>query len=385
MEPLIGAIIIAWVLKQGWESLRTSFGDAHRGYITRLASDHPDWSERRRSRAARWFAVSYHARSAWHGFPGARAAIREGWLDAQRERHELLAAHQLRVEAVRARLAELHAARKAHAEETRRGAGGSSPGKAAGTPGGDSKKPVATNREPVRDRPPAGNRKSDGVPRSGRDVADGRDRTSPSDLGTGLDREPSRPTHVLTVRSKTGQPVNPLTGEATDSCAVYGDADLRARLAAAANNPDLETQVRRIGPDGFAAADDPGTQGREPGDTPPEDSGRPAGTAPVHQPNGGEMSVSGEAANIEAARTSLASFTQSAAELAQAAEQMGADLAANDLDNQTLADVAALMDKAQELQGQARQGLNGLNSRHQVMEEAHSATPHPAKREFYQH
>lgn len=97
------------------------------------------------------------------------------------------------------------------------------------------------------------------------------------------------------------------------------------------------------------------------------------------------MPVSGEAANIEAARSSLASFTQSAAELAQAAEQMGADLAANDLDNQTLAEVAALMDKAQELQGQAQQGLNGLNSRHQVMEEAHSATPHPAKREFYQH
>ncbi|MGW6695614.1 hypothetical protein ACWF62_17740 [Rhodococcus sp. NPDC054953] len=55
--------------------------------------------------------------------------------------------------------------------------------------------------------------------------------------------------YVLTARSRTGKPVNQLTGADSDSVAVYSDADLAERLAAAENDPrDLEVTVRPAGP-----------------------------------------------------------------------------------------------------------------------------------------
>ena len=51
-------------------------------------------------------------------------------------------------------------------------------------------------------------------------------------------------THVLTVRSKSGKLLNPLSGEPVNSCAVYGLVDLGERLAAADKDPDLEVSVR---------------------------------------------------------------------------------------------------------------------------------------------
>ncbi len=76
-------------------------------------------------------------------------------------------------------------------------------------------------------------------------------------------------TDLLTVRSVSGQPVNLVTGEPEDTIAVYGSNDLAARLAAAANNPDLEATVRPIGPDGFPwAVPAPPDAGTAPGGLP---------------------------------------------------------------------------------------------------------------------
>jgi hypothetical protein len=50
--------------------------------------------------------------------------------------------------------------------------------------------------------------------------------------------------YVLTARSRSGQIVNRLTGEDHDGVAVYDDADLKRRLDAAKNYPDLEITVR---------------------------------------------------------------------------------------------------------------------------------------------
>jgi hypothetical protein len=53
-------------------------------------------------------------------------------------------------------------------------------------------------------------------------------------------------THIVTVASKSGQRLNPLTygSEAWRTC--YGQADIDDRLAAAAKNPDLEVRVWTI-------------------------------------------------------------------------------------------------------------------------------------------
>lgn len=55
------------------------------------------------------------------------------------------------------------------------------------------------------------------------------------------------PTWILTVTSRTGQPVNTVTKEPSDSCAVYDQDDLDQRLAAAKHDPrDLHIDVRKI-------------------------------------------------------------------------------------------------------------------------------------------
>lgn len=56
----------------------------------------------------------------------------------------------------------------------------------------------------------------------------------------------SKAKYILTARSRTGQPVNPITKADHDSIAVYDDADLQRRLEAAATDPrDLDVTVRR--------------------------------------------------------------------------------------------------------------------------------------------
>lgn len=51
--------------------------------------------------------------------------------------------------------------------------------------------------------------------------------------------------YVLSARSRTGAKVNQVTGADHDSVAVYDDADLQRRLAAAVTDPrDLEITVR---------------------------------------------------------------------------------------------------------------------------------------------
>ncbi|MFI5992464.1 hypothetical protein ACIBAC_11505 [Streptomyces sp. NPDC051362] len=54
-------------------------------------------------------------------------------------------------------------------------------------------------------------------------------------------------TWIFTATSRTGQPVNTITGASTDSIAVYSKADLDRRIAAAKNDPrDLIITVEPI-------------------------------------------------------------------------------------------------------------------------------------------
>lgn len=51
-------------------------------------------------------------------------------------------------------------------------------------------------------------------------------------------------TYVLTINSRSGRPINRITGEAWDSVAVYSREDLDRRLKVIAENTDLQAYVR---------------------------------------------------------------------------------------------------------------------------------------------
>jgi hypothetical protein len=57
-----------------------------------------------------------------------------------------------------------------------------------------------------------------------------------------------KPTHILTIRSKSGRPLNITKSEPVESCSVYGLVDLGQRLAAFSGreDPDLEVDVQEI-------------------------------------------------------------------------------------------------------------------------------------------
>ena len=89
---------------------------------------------------------------------------------------------------------------------------------------------------------------------------------------------------------------------------------------------------------------------------------------------------------------------QRAAEDAGRVEAMVASLSALGLDSQTLSEVGALAETAAQRRAasqqraaaaearlaQAQAALQGVQSRHGLMAEAHAATPHPAQKAFYQ-
>ena len=55
------------------------------------------------------------------------------------------------------------------------------------------------------------------------------------------------PTWIFTATSRTGQPVDPITKAPTDSIAVYSQAELDRRIAAARTDPrDLIVTVDRL-------------------------------------------------------------------------------------------------------------------------------------------
>jgi hypothetical protein len=56
-----------------------------------------------------------------------------------------------------------------------------------------------------------------------------------------------QPTHTLTVTSRSGQRVNPVTFGSPAFRTAYGLVDLAVRLALVASDPDLEVTVEPTG------------------------------------------------------------------------------------------------------------------------------------------
>ncbi|GEL19329.1 hypothetical protein [Pseudonocardia asaccharolytica] len=136
----------------------------------------------------------------------------------------------------------------------------------------------------------------------------------------------------------------------------------------------------------------------------------------ITDPGGGIIVThvtTGEAATIEQTREGLSSMAavatlhldtaaaaqSEAAQLRTAAETMQANLAEVDIDPQTMADITVLLEAAHTLEAAAaeleraadatsaaaQRTLDGLNTRHGLVEEAVNATAHTARTDWYRH
>lgn len=110
------------------------------------------------------------------------------------------------------------------------------------------------------------------------------------------------------------------------------------------------------------------------------------GTAP---PTGTGVAMAstttGEAPNIEAARTALQALRTEAEQTVSRVDQLAGSLQSANVDAQTLGEVAEVLDAADTMKAAAEKALSGLQSRHAVMEEAVNSTPHAANTDWYRH
>lgn len=110
-----------------------------------------------------------------------------------------------------------------------------------------------------------------------------------------------------------------------------------------------------------------------------------AGTATREDTAVSTATASGEAPNIVAARDNLQAVVEQCQQTETVIDNLTGSLTSNDMDPETLREVAAIQDSASNMRAQAQTALNGLESRHRQMEEAVNSTQHAAKTQFYRH
>lgn len=60
-------------------------------------------------------------------------------------------------------------------------------------------------------------------------------------------KAPFAGSYTVTVASKSGKKVDPVTGASTTTIGVYSKTDLKRRQTEAAQNPDITINARRVG------------------------------------------------------------------------------------------------------------------------------------------
>lgn len=202
MDPVITAIIIAWLAMKAWDAVKAEYGHTRDRYATDLAREHKDWSPRRVRRNAARRARAYWWTEIRDGFPTWKESLAEDKLVA------VTAAVEARTAAKR-RMAALHQ----RLEEAREFARAAKTGTTDGTTTGGTADPAPPPVEPEPRPAPAG-----AEPREGGTVAG---ETEPPAAGTGYGGGP----WLLTATGDDGKPIG--------SVAVWDRQDLDRRLAAA--------------------------------------------------------------------------------------------------------------------------------------------------------
>ena len=115
MDPLITAIIIAWLVIRTWEAVKGEWRHTRDRHATDLAREHADWSPGRIRRTARHRARSYWWNEIGGGFPGWKGAWAENRLVARLAAEKALTEGHKRLKDLRQAIADVQAERKAMA------------------------------------------------------------------------------------------------------------------------------------------------------------------------------------------------------------------------------------------------------------------------------
>lgn len=242
MEVLL-FFVLAYAAKKGWDDAWAAWRKSRAAYMARADRNHPHMPKAKRAGHAARHDLGYGLSQVVHGFPQARHGFAEGWHQGRRAHaHALAGAQKAKAEHLEARaglipqVREYRRRQKEALEEIRRQQQGEGTG--------------GTSFEPV----------------------------------------------LLTGRSKSGRPVNPITGDPEDTISVWDEEDLNRRLAAAAADPDMEVTTRPMPP---AETDSEGTGESDPvpsEDTPDQqedpEQDTPGPQEPPAQPGQGDETVS---------------------------------------------------------------------------------------------
>lgn len=375
-------IIIAWVfylaIRQAHESAKAAFKSSREAYAARAAKAHPGMPRRRQVASALRHDLGFAAAQLRHGFPSARHGFAAGWHEARTAHAQAHAGRERakteRAESLAGLIEEIRQYRERQAAAAERArtaaAGGTSEGSGEGTPeGGTSPGLGAVIQGTAEDVPSPGE-----VPDSGR--------------------------YLLTVRSKSGRVLNPITSSPVETIAVWSREDLERRLAAAAGDPDLEVEHRPMPDDDWDAplpGEDEHYEDRDAGERPgaDEDQQDQAQQSTSPQNTGGtQMSdttydgvvrdmgtavstAEQHAAETNAAMASAESHAQAAADAKAQALRISEDMQALDVDPDTLGamadhlDAADAAEKAHQAAYEAVQAARAADIR--VMETAQNA------------
>jgi len=199
---------------------------------------------------------------------------------------------------------------------------------------------------------------------------------------------------LLTARSKSGKPVNRLTGAPEDTAMVHDKDDLDRRLAAAADDPDMEVTTRPMPGTQPASTDTTVvTENGEPVHSPKTPPSTASPTEGNTMPTGtGEVTYDGVQRNMTATQDAAEQQAAEADAAAKAAGDTAEQMQALEMDPATLgamadhldaheavrAAVARMRETAETVQTTLARGHSGLAEAHQ------NAPVEAAAKPFYQ-
>ena len=245
---LVAVLLIGFLIRGAMEHSKGDRARSRDQRVKEVAKTFPKGAlpKSRQRSAARHAAAGWWAREIRHGFPVHRTGWHAAWLAHQTVAdHHKARREEARTTALETRASVLkgmpeHKQRQAEAQAeldkieeelaAQQAKGSPATGKSAVESAADEVARKREQRVMVTDRCP-----SCGA-YDGYDHLAGCDRTAPPLPADGVT--------LLTARSKSGRPVNAVTGEPEDTVAVYGKEDLDRRLAAAADDPDIEVTSR---------------------------------------------------------------------------------------------------------------------------------------------
>lgn len=339
MAELVALLIIYYAMRHAVSDTKAAWGRSRSAYMARASARHPGMPKRGRVGHAIRHDIGYLASQLMRGAPTTRHGFAAGWHEGSMKYEQAKAA---RCKAKADRLETRAKLAPQVREHNRRAAAAKEQIKAAKT----------------------GQAARDGFP------------------------------VILTARSKSGRPVNPVTGAPEDSVTVWDQEDLDRRLDAADADPDIEVTTRPVPtgpvPTGDGAEEDASeATGDEPGGT----------TTQEPSTEGSEPMAAGTAGDVNytehlGAYTKVSELAEEYAGDKRLTEMQGilSQVDGTGLDKDSLSDAAevdealsAVQEAVQKLSEVASSAQQGLQQRHGGINEAVQDSPvdKPADADYY--